>query len=302
MYRDEREAAQHRIDRLRERVARRERRLTRSLRAELPRELAERLAASTAEAARDDVAPTLRVQALEQHEIVLDEVLAMAPHLEDALNALPDTIEPSLADSLRGLSFLQQEPDLWGEASSRLPKYARELDRHARIDEPKRFVVDVLLRFDGAPMAIRMQPRVHGREYQGEVGLAIATPMRSSAPPLEVRPLAFAHNFTKLFGIHHDITIGDDEIDNRFLIQGDVDLAGRVFEPAMRSDLSCIAKFDLPCIELVHSRTLTGPTCSARIHWRWDAKRAPLEAGLRILAHIRSLNTTVKMLKADVRG
>lgn len=301
MYRDEREAREHRIDRLRERIARRERRITDSLRAELPAELAKRLAATTAEAAHQGVAAALYEHALEEHERVLDEVLALAPRLEDALNALPDTIEPSLADELRGLSFLQQEPALWEEAALCLPKYAREIDPRARVDEPKRFVIDVLLRFDGAPMAIRMQPDVQGRDYQGEVGIAIATPLRSSAPKLEARPLTFAHNFTKFFGIHRDITIGDDEIDNRFLIQGNVDLAGRVFDAATRRALARIAQFDLPFIEVRHSRTLTGLTCAARIHWRWDAKLAPLQAGLGILAHVRSLDTTVSIVNADAR-
>jgi hypothetical protein len=296
MYRDDEQAAAHHIERVEERVAQKEARVTPALLAELPAGLSTRLAEYRATVPSESSNCTARLAALERYEEVLSEAIALAPRLEEDLNTLPTRVEPSRAGPLRGLRVIDAEPSLWKRADVQLRSIVVDIDSNVAIDHPKHHVVDAVFGYQGHPMALRLQPTASGDSLPGEVELSIVTPVRRTMPSLDVRPLTYAHSLTKLLRIHRDIEIGDDEIDNRFLIQGDVDFIARAVSQAVRKDLLVIAKFDLPQLVVADSSTLDGVVRDARITWRWDATRPAFHAALRILAHLRSLNTTVRML------
>lgn len=293
MYRDEEEAAAHRVDALSERVRARKARLTPPLLKRLPQDLSSRM---TQGVEHVDACTNVgdRVRALETLDGILDEVFALAPHLEDDVNALPEEIAPEMVVEARRLPLFHTTPEGWDEAVSRLPRYLTELDAGTRIDRKEACVLDARLAYRGAPVAARMQPHFQSNEYTGEVEVALGSPVRKSTPALDVRPLAFSHSFTKLLRIHRDIEIGDEQIDGRFLIQGDVAFAKAVLSDKTRADLLKIATFDVPFLDVADRNDLR----VVRLRWRWDAKVGPLKAALRILARIRALDTSVQMISS----
>ncbi len=302
MYRNEHDAQEHRVAQLRERVAERRARLTERLLLELPAALREQL--DKAGVAIDNAGPPgVRLAALEHLDAVLDEIFALAPELELELNTVPHGVHPDMAAAARGRGLLHHTPALWEQAHARLPAYLADLDRSVVLAEPKPFVLDGTLRFGDVPVAVRLQPDVQGGQPTGELCLALATTVRASTPRLDVRPLTFGHTYTKWLRIHRDIEIGDDEIDHRFLIQGDAELARRFFDAATRRELLKMAAFDLPRLEICddkRSATRSAlPTRVARITWRWDTQAGPLRRAMKLLGRLRALDTTVRILAEE---
>ena len=301
MYRDQLDATLHRIQRIRDELAEREALLTPLLLEHVPAELRERLEQSKGESAReaDDLESAQAVdRALEVHSALLDELFGIAPDIEGSINVIPDEVCPDDAAAARGLPGmpvlptlgLVSPPDDWDRAQRLFPRLVAEIDPKAEmLDPPKAYVIDCLVRFEGMPVAIRMQPdRIDGN-YSGEIAIAVATRVRSVTPKLEVRPLAFIHAITTTLRIHKDRRFGDDAFDDRFLVLGDEGFAKRVLVRSARAALLRIADFDVPSAKISDG--------AARITWRYDITLPPLRAAMRVLHHVRGLDTTVSLLQ-----
>jgi hypothetical protein len=297
MYRDRHEASRHRCARLIEIIVEREELVSDALVERLPEEMRLRLEASrrAVAAARHGVGDELEVvlsceHALDGHLVLLDEIHARVPQIESAINALPDDVSPDHAAKARGLVRWTPPPPDWERARRLFPKLLAEIDPEARrLDEVRPYVMDFALRWGRMPLCLRVQPDTSHRDDGGEIELAMATRLRMSTPPLEVRPLTFIHAFTTALGVHRDRRLGDDAFDDRFLVLGDEGHARRMLPPSVQAALLRIATFDLP--QLVIGDGV------ARIWWRTDITMDPLRAAVEILAHVRTLDTSIALMR-----
>ena len=288
-YRDDAEALTLRVELLRERIAELEGPLSPLWLQELGADLRAELEVSR-QAHIEAAEPTAHLAALEQHLALLERLHAGAPELEAGYNALPAEAELALLGEPTKLPWLALAPMDGPRALERVPTLLREIDQEAQVTVVSRrsFVLDARFHHHAVPVVLRVQPFVGGQN-NGELELVMATTVRRSTPALDLRPLAWLHSLTTMLGVHRDVFVGDDDFDNRFLVQCEADQAPRLLPPTVRSELLRIAKFDVPSLVVGEGKAV--------LRWLYDCTLPPIEAGARVLAHLRGIRRRVRLVE-----
>ena len=280
-YRDADGARVHRIEVLRETIAERRADIGALLLSALPADIAARYNAY------DELAE--EEPALQGYLALVDEILAQAPSIERAYNALPSGVDVARCAAPRSLPFMHDPPMEWPRALKALPRLLSSVDPSAQVQTVDEHIVDAALSVKVAPIALRMQPDATKNNHH-EIEIAAATSLPRSAPELTVRPLTFIHGFTTVLRIHRDRRIGDGEFDNRFLVLGDAEVARRMLTKPLRTALLRVAAFDVPRLEIGEGL--------GRITFRWDVEPKTLLAAIDVLVLLRQIKTAVSMLPA----
>jgi len=294
VYRDATEAARHRLREAHDRLGALDQRVTDALVERLPEDLRNPLSRAREEGLgvpELNSADAVRTaeQRLARLEALYAQITELSPELERAYHELPDAVQEDVLKRnynplLHGHQISNADLKL---LHRELPRRIRQLDPSAQLHAtPSRPLLDATFRFEGAPFFLTT---FSGGHRGGEIEITLATGIRSSTPPLRMRPEQFSHAITKAMGIHRDAQLDNIEIDSRFLIDATNEDARALLTDEVLTALMSLARFDIPTLEIEAGHAI--------IRWCFDPFTARLRTAATPLLAIRAMTWDRKLLR-----
>jgi hypothetical protein len=210
----------------------------------------------------------------------LDHLIAGLPALEEEWREVPKDVPdpPAVATPLIRAAPSEEE---WNAFVRSFTAIVRERDAEAVITRDTS--LSLLARFHdrGAPFSLRATAYTAGSSTIAEVAMCLFTSIARGLPPLTVQHESLALSFGKMFGIKHEVEVGDPSFDGLFLIEASKPAAELLLTPNVRGHLLTLSRFDVPLLEVIPSRRL------AALQWYFEPAAKALDAAVRVLATIR---------------
>jgi hypothetical protein len=219
----------------------------------------------------------------------LERLIAGLPALEEEWRALPDAVpDPPPPQSTFPAGSNMPSTEERNELFRTFAATVRERDREAEIVGDSRHSLVARFHDYEAPFSLRANAHTNGKGQIMEVSMWLVTSVARATPRLTVRHESLALTFGKLFGIKHEIEVGDPSFDGLFLIEGARDAALRLLSAHVQSLLLTLSRFDIPTLEILPEERL------ASLRWRFSPAAKALDAAVRVLASLRDARSEVQ--------